>query len=132
MKSMAHASAREFEVWTRYPHQVEFYRMVCKTTQGGIRSRRLKLKAAVRREKAFRMAAELVIKAGVAGDEIAFYGSDVRYGRYLCRRLETLGCRVTSPLLGLNNGQRLAWLTEELSRREPASLSACQSVRDQG
>jgi hypothetical protein len=60
------------------------------------------------------MAAELVIKAGlVAGDEIAFYGSDVRYGRYLCRRLETLGCRVSSPLLGLNNGQR--WIRDEIS-----------------
>ena len=61
------------------------------------------------------MVANLVAQVGLrTGDEIAFYGSDARYGRYLCRRLETLGCRVTSPLLGLNNGQRLAWLTEEL------------------
>jgi hypothetical protein len=60
------------------------------------------------------MVRDLVTKAGLrTGDEIAFYGSDARYGRYICRRLESLGCSVTSPLLGLNNGQRLAFLTRE-------------------
>ncbi len=47
----------------------------------------------------------------IAGDVVEFYGSDERYGRYLCRRLESLGCAASAPLKGLNNGQRLAWLT---------------------
>jgi hypothetical protein len=71
-------------------------------------------KARDRREFAFSLARELVTNAGLgAGDEVAFYGSDERFGRYLCRRLETLGCLVTEPLLGLNNGQRLRWLTNQ-------------------
>jgi hypothetical protein len=47
----------------------------------------------------------------VDGDEIAFYGSE-RFGKYLCRRLKTIGCSVEKPLEGLNNGQRLRYLTE--------------------
>ena len=77
--------------------------------------------ARYRREFAFGLARELVDKAGlVAGDEVAFYGSDERYGRYLCRRLETLGLQVTRVLYGLNNGQRLAFLTPSSAAFSPA------------
>ncbi len=73
-------------------------------------------KARYRRAFAFEMAGELVTKGVLAaGDVVAFYGSDERYGRYICRRLATLGCVVSAPLKGLNNGQRLAWLTKELT-----------------
>jgi len=70
-------------------------------------------KARARREFAFQLVRELLVKADlVAGDEIWFYGSE-RYGQYICRRLKTLGCTVTKPLEGLNNGQRLRWLTSQ-------------------
>jgi hypothetical protein len=107
------ARGRGFELWARSPGESEFHRMVGAIRRNGVSSRS-RVKARIRKEKSFGMVRELVTKAGlVAGDEIAFYGSDVRYGRYVCRRLESLGCSVTSPLLGKNNGQRLAWLTRE-------------------
>jgi hypothetical protein len=92
------------ELWGRSPGEDGFSRNGEETRDG--RRYRRKLKARIRKDKAFSMVRELVSKAGLrTGDEIAFYGSDARYGRYICRRLESLGCSVTSPLLGLNNGQ---------------------------
>ena len=109
-KAMARAREAGFELWQRVPGWDEWHPLPSVTPL--VQRDRRKLKAAVRRENSFSAVRNLVEKAGLrAGDEIRFYGSDARYGRYVCRRLETLGCRVTSPLLGLNNGQRLAWLT---------------------
>ena len=110
-KSVDHAVRSGFEVWVRSPGESEFRRMVGDVVRNGVSSRS-RLKARLRKDKAFSMVRYLVEKAGLAaGDDVRFYGSDVRYGRYVCRRLETLGCRVESPLLGLNNGQWLAFLT---------------------
>lgn len=115
-KAMTHARGRGFTVWTRYPGETCFYRSFC--SPGRFGSVVLDAgKARHRREFAFELVRQLVVGGSlVAGDVVAFYGSDERYGRYICRRLETLGCAVTSPLRGLNNGQRLRWLTEQLAR----------------
>jgi modification methylase len=114
-KAIYHARGRGFSVWTRSPGQNEFRPTSGENTLGpeGRYERRRRLKARARKDIAFSMAADLVAEIGLrTGDEIAFYGSQ-RFGKYLCRRLETLGCRVTRPLAGLNNGQRLAWLTKQ-------------------
>jgi hypothetical protein len=96
-KAQAHARRRGFEVLTM---TVE----------------RAALKARYRRAFAFDQVRQLVVKGALAaGDVVAFYGGDERYGKYICRRLATLGCEVVAPLKGLNNGQRLAWLTKELT-----------------
>ena len=108
---------RGYRVWVRSPGRLLFDLDVAAVMPMEEQTVRPRIKARLRKDKAFSMVRDLVTKAGLgAGDEIAFYGSDVRYGRYICRRLETLGCSVTSPLLGKNNGQRAAWLTEALGQ----------------
>jgi DNA modification methylase len=114
-KAIYHARGRGFSIWTRSPGQNAFRPTSGENALGpqGHCGRRRRLKARARKEIAFSMAAHLVTEIGLrTGDEIAFYGSR-RFGKYLCRRLETLGCTVTQPLAGLNNGQRLAWLTKQ-------------------
>jgi modification methylase len=125
-KSFSHAISNNFEVWTRSPDENEFrltsgenefHHLVDaaakrKSISSGDRPT---MKARIRREFAFRMVRRLQVKAGlidIDGNEIAFYGSE-RFGKYVCRRLETLGCCVTKSLEGLNNGQRLRWLTQQ-------------------
>jgi SAM-dependent methyltransferase len=129
-KAAAHAAGRGYWIWVRSPGENEFRptsgrnrfprRPAPGAAQGGpiggpenrYKPRRT-YKARIRREMGFLMAAYLVSKAGLGtGDEIAFYGSQ-RYGKYLCQRLATLGLAVTQPLYGLNNGQRLRWLTQK-------------------
>jgi modification methylase len=114
-KAMEHAAGRGYELWVRSPGENEF-RPTSGTNAFGPEHRyqpRRSYKARIRREIGFSMAAYLVSKAGlVAGDEISFYGSQ-RYGKYLCQRLATLGLAVAQPLYGLNNGQRLRWLTQQ-------------------
>jgi hypothetical protein len=92
--------------------QIEFHPPADETGLGLVTGTKPHLKKArARRGFAFQLVRELLAKADlVAGDEVWFYGSE-RYGQYICRRLETLGCTVTKPLEGLNNGQRLRWLT---------------------
>ena len=111
-KAIDHGRRRGFEIWTRSPGEREFHHLVGApqpkpiSSDGGYKAR-------IRREMAFTSIYRLQAKAGlVTGDEIAFYGSE-RYGQYVCRRLETLGCSVENVLKGLNNGQRLRWLTEQ-------------------
>jgi modification methylase len=115
-KAIAHARGRGFEVWTRYPSESRFYLAdSCPFDGFGVVVPNAE-KARRRREFAFEMVRELAGQGALAaGDEVAFYGGDERYGKYICRRAETLGCVVTAPLKGRNNGQRLAWLTRELS-----------------
>jgi SAM-dependent methyltransferase len=124
-KAAAHAAGQGYELWVRSPGQNEFRLTSGKNSfprrgpMGGPENRykpRRTYKARIRREVGFSMAAYLVSKAGlVAGDEIGFYGSQ-RYGKYLCQRMATLGLAVSQPLYGLNNGQRLRWLTEQEER----------------
>jgi hypothetical protein len=125
-KARGHAQNRGSEIWTRSPDENEFH-----LTSGekefhpskGERAFRLPGNesgfhpvtgnARDRRQFAFEMVRHLAVKAGLGtGDKITFYGSE-RYGQYICRRLETLGCTITKPLEGLNNGQRLRWLTNQ-------------------
>jgi hypothetical protein len=126
LKAINHARGAGFEVWTRSPGEREFHPTSGENGFGlpcGENSfrRSPEKKAWIRKETAFSLVRELVVKAGLGdGDQIAFYGSDERYGRYICRRLETLGCRVTKPLFGMNNGQRLRWLTEQLKEADHA------------
>jgi hypothetical protein len=114
-KCYAHAAGQGYELWTRSPGENEFRLTSGKNLFGPenhYKPRRT-YKARIRREIGFSMVADLVSKAGlVAGDGISFYGSQ-RYGKYLCLRLATLGMAVAQPLYGLNNGQRLRWLTEQ-------------------
>jgi hypothetical protein len=114
-KAMEHAAGRGYQLWVRSPGENEF-RPTSGKDRFGPENRykpRRTYKARIRREIGFSMAAYLVSKAGLGtGDEIAFYGSQ-RYGKYLCQRLATLGLAVSQPLAGLNNGQRLRWLTQK-------------------
>jgi hypothetical protein len=112
-KAISHARGRGFSVWTRSPDESRFRHLVGAPRRNRISSGdRRQVKARIRRGIAFSMVRSLAREVGlVDGDEIAFYGSE-RFGKYLCRRLKTIGCSVEKPLEGLNNGQRLRYLTE--------------------
>jgi hypothetical protein len=126
LKAINHARRTGFEVWTRSPGEREFHptsgenrfdQAISAPGDESAFQRSPERKARIRKETAFSLVRDLVVKAGLgAGDQIAFYGSDERYGRYICRRLETLNCLVTKPLYGLNNGRRLRWLTEQINK----------------
>jgi len=116
-KAIDHARRRGFEIWTREIDENEFYHLVDSLTPAPSPNGRGEAKKArIRKDIAFSMVRQLQAKADLrSGDLIWFYGSE-RFGKYICQRLETLGCSVVKPLEGLNNGQRLRWLTEQLRR----------------
>jgi hypothetical protein len=71
-------------------------------------------KARTRRNWAYSIIADLVIKYGfTAGAHVDLHVTD-RYARYLQQRLNTLGCRCSIPTAHLNFGQKLAWYTQIL------------------
>ena len=121
-KAIEHGRRRGFEVWVRSWDENEFHNLVRIPGRNGVSSGdRCQIKARRRKDLAFEMVRQLQVKADLgAGDEIAFYGSE-RFGQYICRRLETLGFSVVNVLKGLNNGQRLRWLTEEQQRIQKAT-----------
>lgn len=111
-KAISHARGRGFSVWTRSPDETRFHHLVGAPRRNKLSSGDQKIKARIRRGIAFSMVRGLAEEIGlVDGDQIAFYGSE-RFGKYICQRLETLGCSVEKPLEGLNNGQRLRYLTD--------------------
>lgn len=115
LKAIAHARAGGYEVWVRSAGEMRFRLHRAAGRALGDRQNTVSpgdpARARARRDAMHGAARDLVTKAGLGtGDEIAFYGGQ-RYGKYLCERLETLGCLVEKPLAGLNNGQRLGWLT---------------------
>lgn len=68
-------------------------------------------KARHRRAWAHAECRDLVMKAGLTtGDQIILLVTEAS-ARYFRERLETFGCSVSEPCAGLNQGQRLAWLT---------------------
>jgi len=73
-------------------------------------------KARYRRDWAFGLCNDLAKKGLGTGDQIALH-VPARYAAYLQERLTTFGCTVEIPTRGMNQGQKMAWLTKANSAR---------------
>lgn len=72
-------------------------------------------KARRRREWAFAICDDLVKRGCVVGDTFLLHVPE-RYAVYLQRRLETFGCQVEIPTRGMNAGQKMGWLTHQVTK----------------
>lgn len=72
-------------------------------------------KARRRREWCFDVCDELVKRGYAAGNTFMLHVPE-RYAVYLQQRLETFGCQVEIPTRGMNAGQKVGWLTHQVTK----------------
>ncbi len=95
-KSLAHAKA----------NQAQIYILDDDTGQADFRRRR---------RFCHRLLTDLVVSGTIRTGRRVILHTPTRYTRYLAERLETLGCPSENPTAGMNMGQKLTWLTNNLS-----------------